>query len=171
MTSYLRVATGVAAIALAFSQAPALAEPGQAASRMGSGMGSAEKLRRLDIMLMVTSLRCRNGADDFQADFQDFEAHHIVELNGAMRRLKQEIAQTQGVVAAERAADRISVSMANQYGGGHPWLGCHDLKSVAHDLAQAPGESPLLAAADELLSGDGPASRGAAVAMDERPGG
>ena len=28
----------------------------------------AEKLRKLDIMLMVTGLRCRTTADNFQAD-------------------------------------------------------------------------------------------------------
>ena len=49
--------------------------------------------------------------------------------------------------------------MANQYGNGHPWLGCADLKAVAQELAVEPGEGPLLAAADELLAGQEQAAR------------
>ena len=36
------------------------------------GMSDAEKIRRLDIMLMVTGLRCRDTEDDFQGDFSQF---------------------------------------------------------------------------------------------------
>jgi hypothetical protein len=113
----------------------------------------AEKLRRLDIMLMVTGLRCRVGADDFQADFASFEAHHMAELNHATRALGEELAAHGG---GSGALDRISTIMANQYGNGHPWLGCGDLKHVAHDLADAQGEEPLIATADQVLFGDGP---------------
>jgi hypothetical protein len=116
----------------------------------------SEKLRRLDIMLMVTGLRCRTGDDNFQADFQAFEAHHLAELNGAAQRLKADFAVQYGPLGADRELDHMGVVMANQYGGGHPWLGCHDLKMVAHDLAEAEGPAPLLAVADELLVGDGP---------------
>ena len=34
-------------------------------------------------------------------------------------------------VGANRALDKISVTMANDYGNGHPWLGCDQLKKVA----------------------------------------
>ena len=76
-------------------------------------MSGAEKLRRLDIMLMVTGLRCRTGADDFQADFQQFEGHHIAELNDAARQLKAGLVHQFGAAGAEREMDRISVTMAN----------------------------------------------------------
>jgi hypothetical protein len=119
------------------------------------GPGSAEKLRRLDIMLMVTGLRCRTGADDFQADFHAFEAQHLAELNGAAHTLQAQLAARLGEKGAARELDRMGVTMANEYGGGHPWLGCHELKQVARDLAMAVGPAPLEAAADELLRGDG----------------
>ena len=118
-------------------------------------MSSAEKVRRLDIMLMVTGLRCRSGEDNFQADFQRFEARHLTELNAAARTLAADYAGRMGKAGADKALDRISVSIANNYGNGHPWLGCHELKSVARQLAEARGAEPLLMAADELLSGDG----------------
>jgi hypothetical protein len=123
---------------------------------MANPMSKAEKLRRLDIMLMVTGLRCRAGSDDFQGDFAQFEAHHMAELNRAAQDLTKESNGTNGAPDA-RALDRLSTAMANAYGGGHPWLGCHELKGLAHQLAVADGEESLVAAADETLSGDSPA--------------
>ena len=45
--------------------------------------------------------------------------------------------------------------MANRYGNGHPWLGCHELKSMAHTLAGQDGLAPLIEAADETLFDEG----------------
>lgn len=116
---------------------------------------AAEKLRKLDIMLMVTGLRCRTSADNFLEDFQAFEAAHMPELNAAARDLKIQIARQEGKDAAERALDRIGVGMANQFGGGHPWLDCHALKELAHALAMTQGTAVLQDAAD-LALGAGP---------------
>ena len=140
-----RMAAAGLAVAAMLGAAPANAEP----------MSDAEKLRRLDIMLMVTGLRCRTGADNFQPDFQRFEAKHLPELNAAARSLAAEMVARGGRFGADRALDRISVSIANAYGGGHPWLGCHELKGLTQQLAEARGAEPLLAAADEVLNGDG----------------
>jgi len=116
---------------------------------------NAQKLRQLDIMLMVTGLRCRTTVDDFQPDFQAFEAHHFAELNHAAAQMRSEYVGQFGLRGADRELERVSTMMANAYGNGHPWLGCHDLKMVAKDLAISDGEAPLLAAADQLLVGDG----------------
>ena len=51
---------------------------------------SDEQIRKLDIMLMVTSLRCRTGADDFQPQYRKFSAAHITSLNAAARKLEGE---------------------------------------------------------------------------------
>jgi len=118
-------------------------------------MTGAEKLRRLDIMLMVTGLRCRNTPDNFQADFHRFEASHMVELNQAARSMKADLARRYGAAGASRALDRISVGMANEYGQGHPWLNCAQLKTVAINLSKARGPGVLEAAADELLADKG----------------
>jgi len=115
------------------------------------GIGSAEKLRRLDIMLMVTGLRCRKTADNFQPEYGRFSTNHYAELNGAAQTLKAEYSRQYGAVGANRALDRMSVQMANQYGQGHPWLNCGQLKQVTKSLADMRGAAPLYEAADDLL--------------------
>lgn len=119
------------------------------------GWSQAEKLRRLDIMLMVTGLRCRTGPDNFQSDYGRFTTAHLPALNAASNSLKRELAGRHGAAGVHRALDRLSVQMANQYGQGHPWLNCGQLKQVTRSLAQARGPEPLLAAADQLLNATG----------------
>lgn len=145
----MKMLSGVAAVLAAASlltTAPAYA----------GDMSKAEKLRRLDIMLMVTGLRCRTTADNFQADYRRFTTNHIGELNQSARALRDELAVRNGA-GADRALDRLSVTMANAYGQGHPWLNCNELKLVARGLADARGEAPLVAAADQLLGSGGAA--------------
>jgi hypothetical protein len=124
----------------------ALATPAHAAS------GEAEKLRRLDIMLMVTGLRCRTTADAFTDDYGDFARQHLSELNAANRELRTELARDYGAKGAAKALDRMSVVMANEYGGGHPWLSCGELGEVARNLAKTPGREALVEAADQVFA-------------------
>ena len=138
--------TGAIVAALA-AAGLASAMPAQAASN-----AEAEKLRRLDIMLMVTSLRCRTTPDNFQGEFQRFEASHLRELNQAAGDLRDGLVAQYGVVGANRALDRISTGMANQYGQGHPWLGCAELKVTTRILANMQGREALVEAADQLLA-------------------
>lgn len=138
------VAAGLAAVSMI------VAAPASAGS-----MSQAEKLRRLDIMLMVTGLRCRTGADNFQADYGRFTTNHIAELNAASNALKADLARRAGAAGANRALDKLSVTMANSYGQGHPWLNCKQLKQVARGLAEAKGQGPLVEAADQLLESRG----------------
>lgn len=111
----------------------------------------AEKLRKLDIMLMVTGLRCRNTSDNFNREYGRFTTNHLSELNAAAATMRKEMVARYGAAGANRALDRLSTQMANQYGQGHPWLGCRELKQVAGSLADMRGAEPLQAAADELL--------------------
>jgi hypothetical protein len=129
-----------------------MTNPAQAA---GSVMG-AEKLRRLDIMLMVTGLRCRKTADNFTADYGRFTSNQLRELNEANDELKADMARRYGAAGAQRALDRLSTTMANTYGQGHPWLSCAELKTVAQNLATVRGRATLEEAADQLLSNYGP---------------
>ena len=121
-----------------------------------SAASQDEQVRKLDIMLMVTSLRCRTGADDFQPQYRKFSSNHLTSLNGAARRLEAGLVARHGKKGATRALDRISVGMANQYGQGHPWLGCAELKEITSDLAKSNDPAILAQAAEELL---GPAPR------------
>ena len=144
----MKIVSGIAASLAAMSIL--VAAPASAGE-----MGQSEKLRRLDIMLMVTGLRCRTGADNFQADYGRFTTNHIAALNAASRSLKADMARKYGAAGANRALDRFSTTMANEYGNGHPWLSCGDLKMVARNLAAARGTAPLVAAADQLLTEEG----------------
>lgn len=128
-----------------------------AAPASASSSGDAEKLRRLNIMLMVTGLRCRTTRDNFQPEFRAVEAAHMTELNSAARELQSGLVGRYGAAGAARALDRISTGMANQYGQGHPWLGCAELKVAARILTNIRGHDALVEAADQLLA---PADRG-----------
>lgn len=135
-----RVAASLAALGLVISF------PASAGS-----FSQAEKLRRLDIMLMVTGLRCRTTPDNFTTEYGRFTTAHMSELNAAAASLKQEMTARYGAAGANRALDRLSVQMANAYGQGHPWLSCHQLKQVAGSLAVMRGGTALAEAADDLL--------------------
>lgn len=143
MTMWKRMAVAVVAgIGLAIPQAAA-ADP---------VTGNAENIRKLDIMLMVTSLRCRTGKDNFQADYRQFSAAHLPTLNKAGKHLRSNLAHRHGSRGAKRALDKISVGMANQYGQGHPWLGCAQLKQVTRELVADRDSGRLSQSATELLA-------------------
>ena len=124
--------------------------PAQAQSCWGGEAVNAAKLRNLDIMLMVTALRCRMGADNFQHDYYDFSAAHQTELNLANGVLRAQFSGA-GSTVADRALDRMSTSIANSYGMGHPDLGCHELRQITRDLATTDVRGALLDAADALV--------------------
>lgn len=136
--------------------AAALAVAGMlcAAPARADTIGDSEKLRRLDIMLMVTGLRCRTTPDDFRRDFQRFEAAHLDDLNAATASMRLQLAVRHGPAGAARALDRISTQMANRYGQGHPTLNCAQLKTATRTLAVMRGRAALVEAADQLLSPD-----------------
>ena len=140
----LRVAPIFADLGMCFAP-PAQADP----------MSGAEKLRRMDIMLMVTGLRCRTGQDDFMADYGRFTTRQMGSLNSAERELRQEVFIRHGSSAGQRALDRLETVMANDYGRGHPWLDCSALKQVTRNLAEVEGRATLEEAADQLLARNG----------------
>jgi hypothetical protein len=143
---------GVGAVASAFAMSVAggISEARASEASMAA-MSDAEKLERLDIMLLVTSLRCRMGEDDYQADYTRFQTRHRQELNRANRAMHAVLMKRLGNAGAERELDRLNVKMANDYGNGHPTLGCHELKIVTQSLADAAGAADLIAAAAQLL--------------------
>ncbi|HYD06325.1 MAG TPA: hypothetical protein VEC60_11400 [Reyranella sp.] len=138
-----------AATALAASTMVASA-PAQAQACWNANAVNAAKVRNLDIMLMVTALRCRMGPDNFQPDYYKFSAAHQAELNVANGVIRAQFAGG-GPKAANRALDKMSVVIANGYGTGHPNLGCKELRRITRDLAGSRVPGNLLAAADALV--------------------
>lgn len=117
-----------------------------------TALGEEQALRTFDIMLMVTALRCRTGADDFQADYYRFAARHIGTLNRAGATLRADFASTMGPRSADRALDRMGVRIANSYGDGHPWMGCAQLGQLARELAVTTDPAALASAAHYALA-------------------
>lgn len=142
---YQRIAGAVVGLALV------VGTPVAANAKTFNSM-DAENLRKLDIMLMVSSLRCRTGPHNFQPDYQKFARTHLPTMNAAANRLKADLRKRHGPKSANRALDKISVGMANRYGQGHPWLGCRELKEITRDLTNTRGDQLLLSAANELLA-------------------
>ena len=144
---WIATRAGAAALAMGLMCAP---------TAQAAPMSGAEKIRRLDIMLMVTGLRCRTTADNFTSDYGRFTSNQLRELNAAAAELRSDLARRHGAAGANRALDRLSTGMANGYGQGHPWLNCRDLKLVTRNLASARGRAVLEEAADQLLATQSP---------------
>ncbi len=143
---YFKGIAAAAAFSMAVMGVPQAANAGDPVS------ANAENLRKLDIMLMVTSLRCRTGPDNFQPDYLAFSKAHVATLKRAANYLTADLTRKQGTKGAKRALDRMSVSMANSYGVGHPWLGCAELKQITRELAQERDVARLSDSANELLA-------------------
>lgn len=135
----------IAIAACAAIAAPSLAQANTAASQ-------AEELRSLNIMLMVTSLRCRNTEHDFRDEYYQFNAAHKTRINGARQSMQRQMAARYGNRGSKRALDRHDVQIANAYGTGHPWLSCAELKQTTRELSAERDQLRLSAAARELLS-------------------
>ena len=114
---------------------------------------NAANIRRLNIMLMVTSLRCRRTVHDFQSEYDLFATAHQQNLEEAHEALTKEMVAQHGEAGIARALDRIGVAIANRYGDGHPTLGCSDLKEVTLSLAMSQDRTRLSQMADDLLDG------------------
>ncbi|MDG2002155.1 MAG: S-adenosyl-L-homocysteine hydrolase [Novosphingobium sp.] len=114
--------------------------------------GGAEKLLLLDIMLMVTGLRCRTSSDNFWSDYGRFTTKHMGTLNGAHHDLHSDLSRRIGSRGAKKKLDQMTVSMANRYGRGHPWLDCGQLKMVTGNLSRIDSRETLIEAADQLSS-------------------
>lgn len=151
---YKEMVIALAAMSAALGAMPVAAQ---------SATSEAEQLRQLDIMLMVTALRCRLGSEDFQSDYNRFAARHLETMNGAERELRVQYAAGQSETQARRRIDRLSTTIANRFGLGHPWLECGQLRAVTRDLADSSGRQVLLSAAQQLL-GDGEPGRDTLVA-------
>ncbi|MBX9885158.1 MAG: S-adenosyl-L-homocysteine hydrolase [Novosphingobium sp.] len=112
----------------------------------------AAKLRQLDIMLMVGSLRCRTTGQDYRAAYDRFLDHHRPSLGKANLAILSEMRAKLGAVGALQTLDQASVRMANRY-GQQAGYGCGDLGEVTAALARSSGEA-LVHAADMLVGED-----------------
>ncbi|BDI60923.1 hypothetical protein [Qipengyuania nanhaisediminis] len=144
----------LSALAIGPVTAAAQLASGTAPTTLPATASQAENVRSLNIMLMVTALRCRTTPDDFRADYERFTEVHATNLGEAYETLIREHIQRHGDTDSRRALDRIGVRIANLYGDGHPNLGCAELKQVTASLARSDDKRRLAGMARRLLGPD-----------------
>jgi hypothetical protein len=128
----------------------ATAQPAQAC--WNNAQQDAARIKHLNMMLMVTGLRCRNGADNFLPDYNRFVSNNNGVLGTQNAVIRAHLAQTQGAKRAVSALDEMSIGMANKYGNGHSSMDCKELKSLAKKLAEEPmSVSKIATVADEVV--------------------
>ncbi|MBV7259771.1 hypothetical protein [Erythrobacter crassostreae] len=142
---------GIAALALLMPGGAGAQELDQA--YIGPIAANAENIRSLNIMLMVTSLRCRKSAHDFRGEYDMFSRKHQQNLAEPHTHLSRNLVVSYGEDGTARALDKTGVTIANRYGDGHPTLKCADLKRATFDLARSQDRMRLSNMADALLEG------------------
>ena len=116
--------------------------PAQAACWAGNE-ASAVRVRELQTMLMVTTLRCRAAGIDIGGEYNGFVRAAVDNIEIANLRIKQHIAAEGGTQADY---DRLATTLANSYGAEVTSPGvCAEAADVAHTIAQTPTELPRLA--------------------------
>ena len=113
---------------------------------------NAARLRQLDVMLMVGSLRCRTSAQDDRASYDRFLQRHRPQLGKANMAILGEMRTQLGAAGALDMLDRTSVRMANRYGEQASY-GCNDLGEVTAALAESSSDA-LMSAAEMLVGVD-----------------
>lgn len=125
-----RTGKGAALFALA---AALMAHPAQACWTHAEQ--NAAKVANLNMMMMVSALRCRKGADDFLADYNRFVKNNNPVIGAQNATVRSHFARINGSGSADAAMDKFVIGIANHYGSGHDRLGCAQLKALASDLA------------------------------------
>lgn len=109
----------------------------------------AAKVANLNMMMMVSALRCRKGPDDFLPDYNRFVKHNNPVLGAQNATVRSHFARVDGARVADAQMDRFIIGLANSYGGGTDSKGCGQLKAVAFELGQKSHSSQSLVAIAE----------------------
>jgi hypothetical protein len=128
------IRTGKVAVLCALA-AMTMASPAQAC--WTSAEQDAAKVANLNMMMMVSALRCRKGPDDFLADYNRFVKNNNPVIGSQNAAVRSHFARINGNGHADAAMDKFIIGIANSYGGGHDRLGCGELKMVAQDLSRS----------------------------------
>jgi hypothetical protein len=96
----------------------------------------AAQVANLNMMMMVTALRCRNGKDNFLNEYNRFVKSNNPVLGAQNATVRSHFARLNGAKGADSAMDKYIISLANSYGSGHDSKGCGQLKVIAGQLAQ-----------------------------------
>lgn len=96
---------------------------------------AAAKVRDLDTMLMVSTLRCRAQAPEMVAKYNALVERHRAPLTEMNARIRAHFAVGVTPRAADAAYDTYVTRMANRYGAGVGDLSCQSLMAITDDAA------------------------------------
>ena len=140
MTKVMKVAALAAAMAMACAPLPA-----QAAGCWAAQDIAAAKVRDLQTMLMVATLRCRADGMDVSADYNDFVVANRDAITAMNQRLKAHF-WAAGSVDGQAQYDRFVTALANAYGdddtGGDS---CAEASAVSREAVSAGSADALVA--------------------------
>lgn len=108
---------------------------------------TAARVRDMETMLMVSSLRCRLQGADFIASYNQFVREARPALTEVNEVLRGHFVNAVGADRALNAYDRYVTGIANRHGAGSSGMSCDDLVNL---LNEARGEGNHLARLDRL---------------------
>lgn len=108
---------------------------GQAQACWTNAEQDAAKVANLNMMMMVSALRCRKGPDDFLGDYNRFVKNNNPVIGSQNAAVRSHFARINGNGNADAAMDKFIIGIANSYGGGHHRFGCAQLRLLAQDLS------------------------------------
>lgn len=121
--------------------------PAQAACWSDTAV-SAAKVRDLETMLMVSSLRCRTADNAMLNQYNRFVTRSRPALAAVNQTLRAQFAGAGGL----NAYDRFVTAIANRYGAGAEGLGCDDMTAI---LSAAEAEEGSLEGLTRLANAAG----------------
>ena len=110
----------------------AFAQPAQAC--WSDTEAKAASVANLNMMMMVSALRCRKGPNNFLDDYNRFVKANTSVVGSQNAIVKARFARLLGAKSADGALDRLTVGYANHYGGGHATMDCAALGELAARL-------------------------------------
>ena len=126
---------------------------GQAQACWSNTEQDAAKVANLNMMMMVSALRCRKGPDDFLSEYNRFVKLNNATIGSQNAVVREHFARVGGFKNAEAAMDKFIIGIANSYGSGHQDLGCMQLKALAQELSNnSHSVDSLLVVADSYIA-------------------
>ena len=125
-----------------------IAAPAQASCWKADQVAAA-KVRDLETMLMVSSLRCRGNGGTMLSRYNKFVVQSRAALTLVNDTLRAHFAESVGQGRALNAYDGYVTRIANRYGAGAEGLSCNDLSSITDAaVSERPTFAALAALAD-----------------------
>ena len=138
----------VRTLIIALAATAVVAAPAQAACWKSEHVAAA-KVRDMETMLMVSSLRCRATDPSMLSRYNRFVVQSRAALNEVNNGLRAHFAESVGAARAMNAYDGYVTQIANRYGAGAEGLSCADLSAITSAaLAERPTFSALVALAN-----------------------